>query len=165
MFFWNSLAFSMIQQMLAIWFLVPLPFLYPACTSGISKLNCLYFLHNSPGSKINHLINNYTLATSMQAYYITKEALTEWISLRQSPSSKFNSAVTDSGISPSQALILSMEVLLIGGCDGNSCYPLIVTRIKCKKRILVQCLAHSKSPVRDGHHYYLQPCCKVPSKI
>ena len=26
MFFWNSLAFSMIQQMLAIWFLVPLPF-------------------------------------------------------------------------------------------------------------------------------------------
>ena len=27
MFFWNSLAFSMIQQMLAIWSLVPLPFL------------------------------------------------------------------------------------------------------------------------------------------
>ena len=34
MFFWNSLAFSMIQQMLAIWSLVPLPFLNPACTSG-----------------------------------------------------------------------------------------------------------------------------------
>ena len=31
MFFWNSLAFSMIQQILAIWFLVPLPFLNPAC--------------------------------------------------------------------------------------------------------------------------------------
>ena len=27
MFFWNSLAFSMIQRMLAIWSLVPLPFL------------------------------------------------------------------------------------------------------------------------------------------
>ena len=27
MFFWNSLAFSMTQQMLAIWSLVPLPFL------------------------------------------------------------------------------------------------------------------------------------------
>ena len=27
MFFWNSLAFSMIQWMLAIWSLVPLPFL------------------------------------------------------------------------------------------------------------------------------------------
>ena len=30
MFFWNSLALSMIQQMLAIWSLVPLPFLIPA---------------------------------------------------------------------------------------------------------------------------------------
>ena len=29
MLFWNSLAFSMIQQMLAIWTLVPLPFLNP----------------------------------------------------------------------------------------------------------------------------------------
>ena len=36
MFFWNSLAFSMIQQMLAIWSLVPLPFLNPAWTSGSS---------------------------------------------------------------------------------------------------------------------------------
>ena len=34
MFFWNFLAFSMIQQMLAIWSLVPLPFLKPAWTSG-----------------------------------------------------------------------------------------------------------------------------------
>ena len=33
MFFWNSLAFSMIQRMFAIWFLVPLPFLNPAWTS------------------------------------------------------------------------------------------------------------------------------------
>ena len=36
-FFWNSLAFSMIQWILAIWSLVPLPFLNPACTSGSSK--------------------------------------------------------------------------------------------------------------------------------
>ena len=36
MFFWNSLAFSMIQQMLAIWSLVPLPFLNPAWTSESS---------------------------------------------------------------------------------------------------------------------------------
>ena len=34
--FWNSLAFLMIQQMLAIWSLVPLPFLKPAWTSGSS---------------------------------------------------------------------------------------------------------------------------------
>ena len=37
MFFWNSLAFSMIQRMLAIWSLVPLPFLNPAYTSGSSR--------------------------------------------------------------------------------------------------------------------------------
>ena len=36
MFFWNSLAFGMIQGMLAIWSLVPLPFLSPAWTSGSS---------------------------------------------------------------------------------------------------------------------------------
>ena len=36
MFFWNSLAFSMIQEILAIWSLVPLPFLKPAWISVIS---------------------------------------------------------------------------------------------------------------------------------
>ena len=37
MFFWNSLAFSMIPWMLAIWSRIPLPFLNPACTSGSSQ--------------------------------------------------------------------------------------------------------------------------------
>ena len=37
MFSWNSLAFSMIQQMLALWSLVSLPSLNPACTSGSSR--------------------------------------------------------------------------------------------------------------------------------
>ena len=37
MFFWNSLAFSMIQRMLSIWSLVPLPFLKPAWTSRSSR--------------------------------------------------------------------------------------------------------------------------------
>ena len=41
MFFWNSLAFSIIQQMLAIWSLVPLPFLNPDCTSGSSQFTYL----------------------------------------------------------------------------------------------------------------------------
>ena len=36
MYFWNSLAFSMIQRMLAIWSLVSLPFLKPTRTSGSS---------------------------------------------------------------------------------------------------------------------------------
>ena len=42
MFSWNSLAFLMIQWILAIWSLVPLPFLKPAWTSGSSR-----FLHAS----------------------------------------------------------------------------------------------------------------------
>ena len=41
MFLWNSLAFSMIQRMLAIWSLVPLPFLKPAWTSGSSRFTYL----------------------------------------------------------------------------------------------------------------------------
>ena len=44
MFFWNSLAFSMIQQMLAIWSLVPLPFLKPAWTSGSSRFTYCWSL-------------------------------------------------------------------------------------------------------------------------
>jgi len=36
-FFWNSLALSMIQWMLATWSLVPLPFLNPAWTFGSSQ--------------------------------------------------------------------------------------------------------------------------------
>ena len=37
MFLWNSFAFSMIQWTLAIWSLVPLPFLKPAWTSGRAR--------------------------------------------------------------------------------------------------------------------------------
>ena len=44
MFFWNSLAFSMIQRMLAIWSLVPLPFLNPAWTSGSSPFTYCWSL-------------------------------------------------------------------------------------------------------------------------
>ena len=44
MFFWNSLAFSMIQQMLAIWCLVPLPFLKPAWTFGSSPFTYCWSL-------------------------------------------------------------------------------------------------------------------------
>ena len=35
--FWNFLAFSMIRWMLAVWSLVPLPFLNPACSSVSSR--------------------------------------------------------------------------------------------------------------------------------
>ena len=39
MFFWNSFAFSMIQLMLAIWSLVPLPF---CCYEGVKKKKKIY---------------------------------------------------------------------------------------------------------------------------
>ena len=45
MFFWNSLAFSMIQQMLAIWSLVLLPFLNAAWTSASSRFTYYWSLH------------------------------------------------------------------------------------------------------------------------
>ena len=41
---WNSLAFLMIQQMLAIWSLVPLPFLKPAWTTGSSHFSYCWSL-------------------------------------------------------------------------------------------------------------------------
>ena len=44
-FFWNSLAFSMNQWMLAIWSLVPLPFLKPAWTSGSSRFTRKFTVH------------------------------------------------------------------------------------------------------------------------
>ena len=44
MFFWNSLPFSMIQRMLAIWPLVPLPFLKPTWTSGSSRFTYCWSL-------------------------------------------------------------------------------------------------------------------------
>ena len=48
MFFWNSLAFSIIQWMLAIWSLVPLPFLKPAWL--LTK--CVVFFPTVVGSAI-----------------------------------------------------------------------------------------------------------------
>ena len=55
MFLWTSLAFPMIQQMLAIWSLVPLPFLNAACISESSQftycrgLTLKDFEHNLAG--------------------------------------------------------------------------------------------------------------------
>ena len=44
MFFWNSLAFSMIQQMLTIWSLVPMPLQNATCTFGISEFTYCWSL-------------------------------------------------------------------------------------------------------------------------
>ena len=43
-FFWNYLAFTMIQWMLAIWFLVPLPFLHSTSVSGSSQFTYCWSL-------------------------------------------------------------------------------------------------------------------------
>ena len=44
MFFWNSLVFLMIQWMLEIWSLAPLPFLKPTWTSGSSRFTYCWSL-------------------------------------------------------------------------------------------------------------------------
>ena len=44
MFFWNSLAFSVIQWMLTIWSLVPMPFLNPAWISRSSQFTYYWSL-------------------------------------------------------------------------------------------------------------------------
>ena len=50
-FFWNSLAFLMMQQMLAIWSLVPLSFLKPAWTPGISQFTYCWSLVELPAPR------------------------------------------------------------------------------------------------------------------
>ena len=59
MFFWNSLAFSMIQRMLAIWSLIPLPFLKPARTSGS---------HGSRITEMVELVYHNTLWNEYETY-------------------------------------------------------------------------------------------------
>ena len=60
MFFWNSLAFLIIQWMLAIWSLVVLPFLNPACLFKPSPLQTpgshwlYYCLHSFACSRISY---------------------------------------------------------------------------------------------------------------
>ena len=49
MVFWNSLAFSMIQWMLAIWSLVPVPFVKPAWTSESSRFTYCWSLACNAG--------------------------------------------------------------------------------------------------------------------
>ena len=44
MFFWNYLVFSMIKWILAIWSLIPLPFLKPTWTSGSSRFTYCWSL-------------------------------------------------------------------------------------------------------------------------
>ena len=78
LFFWNSLAFSMIQRMLAIWSLVLLPFLNPAWTPGSSWfMNCWI-----PGLEIFDnlgLLQNWEQKNVLHNYMQIKELVSQWV--------------------------------------------------------------------------------------
>ena len=80
MFFWNSLAFLMIQQMLAILSLVPLPFLKAAWTSGSS-----HHLKHSQKDQALDIFNLMLLLTqsfpSFFFYLIVVRTLDTWFTL------------------------------------------------------------------------------------
>jgi len=65
--FWNFLAFLMIQQRLAIWSLVPMPFLKPAWISGSSQLTYCWSL-------AWRILSITLLACEMSAEYIIRNA-------------------------------------------------------------------------------------------
>ena len=77
MFFWNSLAFLMIHQMFAIWSLVPLPFLKPTWTSGISWLMYCWSLawrilcrRQNETPTLQSGLNLYILTLASYSYFI-----------------------------------------------------------------------------------------------
>ena len=67
MFFWDFLAFLMIQHMLAIWPLVPLPFLNPAWASGVINIHCEHPLDHSQSKRVpeKHILLLYWLYQSL----------------------------------------------------------------------------------------------------
>ena len=70
MFFWNSLAFLMIQQMLAISSLVPLPFLNLAWTPGSSRFTCCWRqCWGGSLDRISHALCSLDLFTFFKNYW------------------------------------------------------------------------------------------------
>ena len=76
-FFWNSLAFSMIQQMLEIWALVPLPFLKPDWTSGSSW----FMYYWSPAWRILSITLLTCEMSAISALMTMAKSLTAWITI------------------------------------------------------------------------------------
>ena len=74
MFFWNSLAFSLFQQMLAIWYLVPLPFLNLAWTTGSSWFRYYWSL-------AGRILSITLLACEISAIVWSLNILWHWLSL------------------------------------------------------------------------------------
>jgi len=100
MLFWNSLAFSMIQWMLAIWPLVPLPFLNPACTSGRSQFTYCWSL-----SSVQSLSHVRLFAAPWTAAHQASLSITNyWSSLK---------LMSIESVMPSNHLILCRSLLLL----------------------------------------------------
>ena len=74
---WNSLAFSMIQWMLAIWSLVLLLFLNPARTSGSSWfMNC--WIPSLENFNNLELLQNWEQKNVLHNYVQIKELVSQW---------------------------------------------------------------------------------------
>ena len=117
MFFWNPLAFSMIQKMLAIWSLVPLPFLKPAWTSGSSQFTYCWSLAWRILSIILLACEMSAINGSVLCYFGEMSLKGGICSLPFHPSAGRNGDV----IARAQADILdhSIEVMHWGHCDSK----------------------------------------------
>ena len=113
MFFWNSLAFSMTQRMLANWSLVPLPFLKPAWTSGKFMVHILL----KPGlENFEHYFTSIQFS-SVQSFSRVWLFATTWITARQASLSITNSRtslklMSIKSVMPSSHLIFCRPLLL-----------------------------------------------------
>ena len=73
-FFFNPLAFSVIQWVLAIWPLDPLPFLSPACTSGSTKFIHCWSLQKWDNQGAGHVVR---LPGTAEGHVPTSQGLTK----------------------------------------------------------------------------------------
>ena len=120
MFFWNSLAFSTIQRMLAIWSLVPLPFLKSAWTSGSSQFT-YYFPEIQTHDSNQRMIYQICLVlsiSSVQSLSRVQLFATPWTAEHQASLSITNSQsppklMSIEWVMPSSHLILCRPHLLL----------------------------------------------------
>ena len=75
MFLWNFLAFSMIQQMLAIWSLVSLPFFLLSISTVYSTISTLYSLYHCYFNCLFSTVYSTISTTSPYSLYISLHSL------------------------------------------------------------------------------------------
>ena len=80
MFFWNSLAFLMIRQMLAIWSLVPLSFLKQAWTFGSSWFTYGLGVQNEAGQRLTEFCQENALVIANTLFQQHERRLYTWTS-------------------------------------------------------------------------------------